>query len=259
MCLGPALSMSISKTDAITGKFNPLTAGKRLIVNDEIGVPKHSFHTHNDTMKALITETDTVLEKKGVDARIVQDHSIYVFISNHRAPLRVDPGDRRYLVLQCSEHARNDEAYFDSLRKSLAHPDAAPSFLRYMLDKDIAGFNFHKVPSTARKAAEMEAENLSSVEQWLLELIDSSDGLAWSAPCDSTYERYADWCKTSAVKPKARNRFGSLLKEHGINKKKIRIGDRAEHRFAHFYEFPGCGPDAAGDHNDEELNEVPAF
>ena len=42
--LGSALAMNISKTDAITGKFNPPSAGKRFVVHDEVGVPKHNFH-----------------------------------------------------------------------------------------------------------------------------------------------------------------------------------------------------------------------
>ena len=106
-----------------------------------------------------------------------------------------------------------------------------------MLDLDIGGFDFHDVPLTGRKA-EMEGENLSSVEQWLIGLKESRSG-KWTVSSDTLYAEYADWCKASGLKQKPINRFGNRLKEGGITKRKVRVGPRSDNRSVWVYDLEG--------------------
>lgn len=103
--------MLVNNTDRVLSRFNAHLATKLLVVMDEATFDKS--HEGAAVMKSLITQTDTVLEKKFTDAMTVKSYERYVLLSNDENPIKIDRGDRRYCCLDVSDERVGNHAYFD--------------------------------------------------------------------------------------------------------------------------------------------------
>lgn len=98
--MGSIHYMLVNKAERVVAKFNAHLATRFLVVLDEARFDSRSAGDSAAVMKSLITQTDTVMEKKFADAVAVKSYERYVLLSNDRVPIRIDPGDRRYCCLQ---------------------------------------------------------------------------------------------------------------------------------------------------------------
>jgi hypothetical protein len=149
--------------DDLTGRFSSERCFKSFIVCDELGTWSGDHGTANK-LKSLITQTRTKLERKGIDPRTVEDCSNFVFLSNDKDIVKVEgKADRRYCVVEASNHRLGDSVYFNALaldmglepedsRLTEAQRQHAYSvgehFFHFVLAQDVRGFKPSRIPAT---------------------------------------------------------------------------------------------------------------
>jgi len=98
--IGKQLSACVECIEDITKNFNAHLCNKLFIYGDEICANAKKVA---DKLKAVITRPTTNLEKKGVDAIEVDDLTNWIFTSNNENNIKVEEGDRRFLMVRCRE------------------------------------------------------------------------------------------------------------------------------------------------------------
>ncbi len=158
--------------------FNADIAAKQLFIveeTDEIGGSNQRVYNN---LKDLITNTTIRLEKKGVDAILI-DNCLNVFLTGNQVGIfKLDAGDRRFAVLECVEcepgYVANNSAYWDR-RWDWVDNGGAEAIYGHLLARDLARFNPKGMaPMTSAKQDMVELTH-SSIELWLTDLRDAPD------------------------------------------------------------------------------------
>jgi len=84
--------------DDVSRNFNTHLCNKLLIYGDEIKPSKKDLA---DELKNIISTTKTNEERKGVDVEVINDYANYIFTTNNELSFNVQPGDRRYYLVEC--------------------------------------------------------------------------------------------------------------------------------------------------------------
>ena len=128
----------------LTGRFNAIIARRLLIIGDEVDMTtKAAF----DRAKGIISESSISLELKGVDPESIPNLARFIFTGNHDQLISAGTRERRFLVLEPSDHVLDDHHYFEELSKHI-NGDGASAFLHFLLNLDLTGFNPYKAPTT---------------------------------------------------------------------------------------------------------------
>jgi hypothetical protein len=102
--IGKQLSACVECIEDITKNFNAHLCNKLFIYGDEICANAKKVA---DKLKAVITRPTTNLEKKGIDAIEVDDLTNWIFTSNNENNIKVEEGDRRFLMVRCREEKQH--------------------------------------------------------------------------------------------------------------------------------------------------------
>jgi len=119
--IGKKYSLVIGDIDRLLGKFNTIVENKILTICDEISNYGGAFKSNNK-LKNLITQSDQIIEKKGLDPVKFTD-----FLSKNDWPIKVEQSNRRYFCLDLDNSKCTDSDYFDALVEQL-NPDSAKFF-----------------------------------------------------------------------------------------------------------------------------------
>src|SRR4051812_542055 len=112
-----------------------------------------------------------MLEPKGINPFQVPNRLKIMMAANEDWVVPATKDERRFFVLDISDHRRGDFEYFDALAKAVQGEELA-AFLDFMLKYDLGKFNVRKVPHT-------DALN----EQKLLSL-DTAEGFWYECLCE---------------------------------------------------------------------------
>lgn len=103
--LGRELCAIVESIEDITKNFNAHLCNRLLIYGDEINANAKKVA---DKLKAVITRPTTNLEKKNVDAIEVDDLTNWIFTTNVENNLKVEEGDRRFVMCNCREEKQQE-------------------------------------------------------------------------------------------------------------------------------------------------------
>jgi hypothetical protein len=186
----------------LTGNFNSLMSDALLVFADEVvygGDKKHAGY-----LKALVTERNIIIERKGVDA-VQQKNNIRVIIASNEewvVPAGIDP--RRWIVLNVSKEKARNKKYFDALFKEIDGGGREAFF--HMMKERVITSNLKEAPHT--KGLEMQQsvtiKDKDSVIMWWLTCLEkgrinirSSSGITDPWPervvISELYQAYLDW------------------------------------------------------------------
>lgn len=90
----------VESIDDITRNFNAHLCNKLFIYGDEINANAKKVA---DRLKQVITRPEQNLEKKNVDAVLVDDFTNWLFTTNNENCFKVEEGCRRLLMVHCNE------------------------------------------------------------------------------------------------------------------------------------------------------------
>lgn len=236
----------------LTGNFNALMSDALLVFADEVvygGDKKHAGY-----LKALITERNIIIERKGVDA-VQQKNNVRVAIASNEdwvVPAGVDP--RRWVVLNVSKDKAKNEKYFNALFNEIDN-GGREAFFHLMLNRKITN-NLKEAPKTEglRMQQAMTIEDKDSIVTWWIHCLErgrinlrSSDGSVVPWPefvvPSSLYQAYLDWFETYKPERKPKSSYIFFLKILSWGIKKVRPyenGDRVRmYRIPPLDEAPG--------------------
>ncbi|QJX72763.1 hypothetical protein F-VV57_0001 [Faustovirus] len=174
----------------ISGKFNNILGNKILTV---IGEAKNGeMSKYKEKVKRMITDIRTVIERKGVDSRQVDNFNRYIVLTNERIPIKISTRDRRWVILDSNEVYVNDSGYWRNLFANILNHDNACHFYNYLMMRDITDFNFNKIPETqARMEIKIDSQNFP-----IQFLIDYSANIGIDEtfiPTDLLYNLFEQW------------------------------------------------------------------
>jgi len=223
-CIGRDLALQVGTLENLTMSHNTHVRGKMIInCNEATNEP-----TNRDVniLKGLITETDLIINPKGVNQYTVSNYSRLLLTSNYKRCMRLDGDDRRYFCLQISNKKKNNDEYFAPLVASLKDDAIQQAFFNYLANYDISDFHPQRPPMTELKR-DMIGDNANNVVLFLKDVCENqiygleydNDTVEITPRCTGLFTEYKDWCKHNDEKGSKQNAtaFKKYLKnEFGI-------------------------------------------
>jgi len=218
-CIGKDLGLQVGKLEDLTQTHNTHVRGK-LIINANEATNEPAIRDVN-ILKGLITETDLVINPKGVNQYTVSNYSRLLITSNYKQCMRLDADDRRYFCLEISDAKKNNDAYFAPLVDSLDNEETQQAFFNYLANYDISDFHHQRPPMSAMKRDMIgaSADNIilfmkDVCENEVVGLEYTSDTVEITPTCADVFELYIAWCKNNDEKGRRHNKtkFAEQLK-----------------------------------------------
>jgi hypothetical protein len=159
----------ITNPEQLIGRFNALIATSIVVFLDE--ALWAGDRKGEGTLKALITEPEIALERKGRDPIMVKNCARIMISSNEDWFVPVGIGDRRFFVLDVpSTYAgTRHKAYWDALYSEVEN-GGREAMLHDLLHMDLTNFNVRAVPDTPAKT-EQKLRRLRGTDAWLSHIL----------------------------------------------------------------------------------------
>jgi hypothetical protein len=224
---GNNLYLCTPSVEKVLGKFSGVIQGRKLIVLNEIAIGEVSHEYVNATLKSRVTETQILIERKGFESEVISDCAGYMLLSNMDNPVRISRTDRRFVVIEVSPKRVGDIDYFTQLHKIIEKPETACSFMHYLMNYDLKGWNVTKIPETQIRR-NLKRTQLPSTVRYILEIYDSWDQITpQTIECSVFYTKYRAWCDLCGEKVETMQTFGRHLKSNfNIDRFRKREGEQ---------------------------------
>ena len=218
-CIGKDLGLQVGKLEDLTQTHNTHVRGK-LIINANEATNEPCIRDVN-ILKGLITETDLIINPKGVNQYTVSNYSRLLITSNYKQCMRLDADDRRYFCLEISDAKKNNDAYFAPLVQSLTNEATQQAFFDYLSNYDISDFHHQRPPMSAMKR-DMIGASADNVILFMKDVCENEvvgleyekDTVEITPTCADVFELYIVWCKANDEKGRRQNKtkFAEQLK-----------------------------------------------
>jgi len=126
------------KTDKVFGKFTNSQGKLLCVLNEAKG--KDTFEL-NEIIKESITGKTIEMEKKNIDAIQITDYLNYIITTNNLNSIKLEEGDRRFMVFATSSKLKGDVKYFENLALSLNDDVIMRKFYEELMNRDLSNFN----------------------------------------------------------------------------------------------------------------------
>lgn len=162
----------------VESAFNDWLFGKQLIVFQEmLATGRRSIY---NKLKTYITDPVHTINIKHIASQRVPNRAVYVFLTNYKHALSLDPSDRRMWVWY-SKMERKPPAYYQRYYDWLADRRSAHHLLAYLLDYDTSKFRPAAPPPMTDAKRQLLEASAGEVEQYLRQAIE---GKTWPMGCD---------------------------------------------------------------------------
>ena len=207
-----------AKTDKLFGKFTD-TQGKLLYVLNE-AKGKDTFEL-NDIIKDAITGKVGEMEKKGIDSMQVKDYINYIITTNNLNSIKLEEGDRRFMVFKTNGELKGNVEYFTELMKTLEDEVIMRKFYEDLMNRDLSEFDASRDRQQNELMDIMKEHNqdfiLEFINYWKQES-ESSDSLyknkmkSMELYCE--FKRYYEQCGNNINSRPSLTSFGTKLKTY---------------------------------------------
>jgi hypothetical protein len=188
----------------------------RLLINIDETSGKDTIPA-SQQLKNHITSKHFNYEAKGVDPITLVNINRFVFTTNNQTPIKIESGDRRYVVFQCSDEKKGNTKYFNELVKFFNEPSNQKAFYEYL-----KGININNVdwindrPITELYKDIQEANHPIQIKffKWLVETHDNDFSLRYSS--ESFFDHFNEFVKKGQYKNVEMNEtsFRRLMKPY---------------------------------------------
>lgn len=189
--LGPHW-VKISQPKHLTGTFNAHMTSCLLLQADE------GFWAGDKAaegvLKDLVSSTEHLIEKKGVDAVPVRNLIRLYVSSNNSWVVPAGMDERRFAVLDVGEGRKQDATYFARIDDELAK-GGREHLLSYLLRFDLSKVNLRKIPQT-EALWEQKVASMSELYHWWWEVLQRGTLMPsdrkWTdeVPTDRLYDNF---------------------------------------------------------------------
>lgn len=158
----------ISSGRDLYGNFNAQQFGRLLITFDE--AVWNGDKGMEGKLKSLITETNTLIEKKGMDSEVKKNYARYILLTNERFAVPATYDERRFFAMRMSSKYRNNTDYFKELYHAMDSGEVE-NFLEFLMN-----YKFEKedvyIPPASSALFEDVYEGIDVFDKWLFSFID---------------------------------------------------------------------------------------
>lgn len=130
----------------IFGRFANWYDKSVIVLNDYN--PGETRGKDSDKFKSIITETKTVLDRKGINAIETNNYSNFITTTNSYNPVKKTNESRRYLVFEASSCKKGDSSYFRKLDEYINDDGNLLYMYNYFKNYDLTIFNMRIIPET---------------------------------------------------------------------------------------------------------------
>ncbi|MDO8652023.1 MAG: DUF5906 domain-containing protein [Undibacterium sp.] len=145
LLLHTAVVNSYSK---IMGKFSTVLEDSLLVLLDD---PKSKSEDTQTQLKSLLSEERAYVERKGLQAGMVQTYTRFILASNEARPLHLESTERRWFVLTPLVHrvnATETQQFIQCLSDWLALSGSMDALYDFFMTYDLTGFNHKRIEQT---------------------------------------------------------------------------------------------------------------
>ena len=165
---------NVTDISELTGSFNSVVESKMLIVLNELSNCGSEKQLNFNALKSIITDDTIRINEKNQPRRTAENVANFIFVTNNSFPVKIETGDRRYIVMYVNAIHKGDMDYFTKLHKSFTK-EFYDNLLTFFAKYNIEGFNPRNIPMSEAKRDIIEA-SYSEFDEWInshyLTLID---------------------------------------------------------------------------------------
>jgi hypothetical protein len=208
------------KTDKVFGKFTN-TQGKLLCVLNEAS-GKETFEL-NEVIKESITGTTIEMEKKGIDSIQISDYLNYIITTNNLNCIKLEEGDRRFMVFNTSSKMKGDVEYFNKLASALHDDVIMRKFYEELMNRDLSKFNPSRDRQNNKIMDIMKEHNVDVVLEFITYWKQEADDVSADAMIKSrmkgmdlyrAFVRYYEMCGNNMNSKPSLTKFGTRIKSY---------------------------------------------
>jgi len=189
--VGRSYSHNYTSTEQFWDKHDCERMGKFFIKIEEAS--GFLNRQHLGQMKAIITSHTLTVNPKGTKALTTSNYNRIFMTTNEGSPVKMEDGNRRFVVSACSSKRVGDHAYWRELRAALFNKEGAAIVAKFLMNCKLDNYDPKIVPISAY--AEEIMENDKSVEDRFIE--------KWSGeelPACAFYRTYQSWCQNNDLR-----------------------------------------------------------
>jgi hypothetical protein len=228
--IGKNLYFYTCKPSDIAGEHSEGMVNKLITTVDEVS-GKTSFDI-SEILKSLITQTTLQVNPKGIRPYEVNNFNIYYFTTNSKTPIKIEVGDRRYVVIKMLNTYKNNISYYKKLAKYMQRPDVLSAWYDYLMSIDINNYDFIKNRPQSKLYSEIIESCSSNIVKFLAESMThfennkESDDEQYTVKADQLFTYYGVWkTKTNHKDEHNTTSFGREISGiAGISKKRCTSG-----------------------------------
>jgi Family of unknown function (DUF5906)/Toprim domain len=214
--------MFIANAKHLIGNFNGHLRDCIMLFADEAFFA--GDRQHESVLKAIVTEPILAIEAKNQNLVNVKNMLHVGMASNSDWIVPASHDERRYFVLNASDHRTGQLKYFTAIAAQMDNGGLA-AMIYDMLHRDISSFNVRDVPVTDA-LIEQKKHSLDTVDKWWLAVLErgfvwrSRHGLTafaeWNADgfysTELLHRSYLQWCGDNRVpRPMTRVELGTRM------------------------------------------------
>lgn len=167
--LGPSLYFETSDPiNELFGRFSTHKEDKLCIVLNETEA-KQTF-SNNQKIKDMITNPLMNIESKGIKAYTKNSFLRSFSHTNNEIPLKIEQGDRRFMVSQCSSKRKGDKVYWKEFYAWLNKPESIRAIYDYLMSVELT-LDFEADRPKTDAYYDIQEACLSVDLKWILNLV----------------------------------------------------------------------------------------
>lgn len=172
---------NVTEISELTGNFNSVVENKMLIVLNELKNCGDDRLANYNSLKSIITDDSIRINEKNQPRRTAENVANFIFVTNNAFPVKIEAGDRRYVVCACNGKHKGDFDYFTKLCNSY-DKNFYDNLLTFFMKRDLSSFEIRRIPETEAKQDLIDASR-TPFDQWIC---DHYDQLCSGIQCSET-------------------------------------------------------------------------
>ena len=185
----------ISQATHLTGNFNGHLADVCFLFADEAFFSGDK--KHEGTLKALVTESEIIIERKGIDPIQETNYLKLFMVTNENYAVPATANERRWAVFDVSDAMAGNKNYFFALSNECMSKEVQQSFLADMMEYDVSDWFSSHIPET-QGLKDQRAHSLNSIGKWMLDSLTQGsfddDGWRTIVSAKDLKYSYLNWC-----------------------------------------------------------------
>jgi putative DNA primase/helicase len=199
----------------VWGQFNGIMADAFLVNLNEMEY-KETMNAEGQ-IKALITDTQMTISKKGTNQFSVNSYHHFIITTNKENPIATTKDDRRKLIIRSSDQFIGNREYFNQMYALLDDVEFVRTCYDYFKTYDLSGYEYKDIPRTEHQE-DLQMLSTSAPEQWLESFtMDYINETTVKRSSSEVYNMFLDWCGANNVK------YDTTSLKFAVNLKNLKI------------------------------------